>query len=266
MTKISSLFLFWVTILAVFISLTSMSVSTALPGQLFKILFLPVTVYLLYTLLNHWFTRAPALNFQSGWPRLLIYYCFIMSATLVVTSLLAVETMAQLVSTLIFSPLVGYFFALVWPRRSPAPVFAPAYPARTQPAPASAANLDADRRDFLKLIGTAGISIFLYNLFLRRDSNLLFSGSPAPTAPLAIQNAQGEVINPAEKSPTQGYYISQIDDSPVAYFGFINNLGQWFIMRQETDDSYRYSKGDKDFIAAWSNRAKLTYDYFDNVF
>jgi len=266
MTKASSLFLFWVTLLALFITATSVTVSTALPGQIFKILFLPVTIYLVYSVVTHWFSQAPAFNFPSGWKRLVIYYCFIMTTTLVVTSLLAVETVAQMISVLIFSPLVVYFFWLVWPRRNLAHVFTHVSSARTQAAPVPNAHLDADRRDFLKLIGTAGVSIFLYNLLLRRNTNPLFASSTDQTGPLALKNAQGDVINPAEKSPTQGYYISQIDDSPIAYFGFINNLGQWFIMRQDTDNSYRYVRGDKDFTTAWSNRAKLTYDFFHNVF
>lgn len=266
MTKPGSLLLFWVTLLALFISLTSVTVKTALPGQIFQILFIPVTIYLVYTLANHWLTQAPVFNFQAGWKKLLIYYCFIVTAILVAASFLSAQTASQIISAVIFSPLVIYFFWVVRPHRNHVPILTQVFEAQTEPKAPTKTNLDADRRDFLKLIGTAGISIFLYNLFLRRDASPLFGNSSAATGPLAIQNAQGETINPAEKSPTQGYYISQIDDSTIAYFGFINNLGQWFIMRQDADNAYRYTRGDKNFTANWANRTKLPYNFFDNVF
>jgi len=266
MTKSGSLLLFWVTLLAVFISLTSVTVKTALPGQVFQILFIPVTIYLVYTLVNNWTSHTPALNFQSGWMRLLIYYCFIVTATLVVASFLSANTLPQVTASLIFSPLVIYFFLLIFPRRNQIPPLVQIFEQSVKATVRPKTNLDEDRRDFLKLIGTAGVSIFLYNLFLRRDPTSLFGTTTPSSSPLALKNTQGEVINPAEKSPTQGYYISQIDDSTISYFGFINNLGQWFIMRQDTDNAYRYCRGDKDFTSNWTDRAKLTYDYFDNVF
>lgn len=266
MTKSGSLLLFWVTLLAVFISLTSVTVKTALPGQIFQILFIPVTIYLVYTLVNNWTSHTPALNFQGGWMRLLIYYCFIVTTTLVVVSFLSANTLPQWAASSLFSPLVIYFFLLIWPRRSQIPPLVQIFEQPVKAAVHPKKNLDEDRRDFLKLIGTAGVSIFLYNLFLRRNATPLFGTATSPSSPLALKNTQGEVINPAEKSPTQGYYISQIDDSTISYFGFINNLGQWFIMRQDADNAYRYCRGDKDFTTNWAGRAKLTYDYFDNVF
>ncbi len=266
MTKFSTLFLIWVTLLAVFITLTSVSVKTALPGQVFQILFIPVTIYLGYSLANTGLKQAPAFNYQTGWQKPLIYYCFIVTAILVVASFLSVRAWPQLISSITFTPLVVYFLCLVWPRRSQIPSMAHVFPTSTRNIPEPKIDLDTGRRDFLKLIGTAGVSIFLYNLFVRRGPTQLFAGADAVSGPLAIKNVQGNVINPAEKSPTQGYYISQIDDSTIAYFGFINNLGQWFVMRQDADNAYRYVKGDKDFTSNWTNRAKLSYDYFDNVF
>ncbi|MDO8487702.1 MAG: hypothetical protein Q7S31_00110 [bacterium] len=269
MTKMSSLFLFWVTLLAIFISLTSLTTKAALPGQVFQILFLPIPVYLVYTLVSHWSNHASLFDSQSGWRKIIVYYCFIVSLTLVIASFISAKTISQIISSLVFSPLAIYFFWLALPRYQQALPLAQIpkkKAAIVEPVPPVNASLDGERRDFLKLIGTAGVSIFLYNLLFRRDAAPLFGSSSASTTPLALQNAQGEVINPAERSPTQGYYISQIDDSTVSYFGFINNLGQWFIMRQDTDNSYRYTRGDKNFTTNWAKRIKLTYDSFDNVF
>ena len=258
--------LLWITFLALFVSLTSVGVEASLPGKTFQILFIPVTIYLIYTLFRQWLTKTPAFQFQGIWLRILVYYCFIVAETLVAVSFISAHTPPEIISSIIFLPLGIYFFWLIWPRHNRALPLATVPITKPTPTPHAQINLDLDRRDFLKLLGTAGISIFLYNLLFKRNTTPMFlNNTPSPT-PLGLKNAQGEVINPAEKSPTQGYYISQIDDSAISYYGFINHLGQWFIMRQDLDNSYRYIKGDKDFASNWSNRSQLTYDYFDNVF
>jgi hypothetical protein len=117
----------------------------------------------------------------------------------------------------------------------------------------------------LKIIGTAGATAFLYSLFNKNTPVPAFGPAPSPST-VTLKNTAGQDINPAEKSPTHGYYISEIDDSTIAFFGFVNPAGQWFIMRQDADNAYRYTRGDRDFSANWTNRASLTYDYFDNVF
>ncbi|TSC86761.1 MAG: hypothetical protein G01um101416_615 [Microgenomates group bacterium Gr01-1014_16] len=256
--KAASILLFAATLLAIFISINGISANVGPTGRVFQILFLPVTIYLAGLSTNYVLSGASVFGAPSGWAKALRYYCLLISAALVVAGFISAGTPSQFIVSIIFSSLVVYFLISVWPSISVPNAF------ETTKNPE---KVDVDRRDFLKLIGTAGISIFLYNLLFRRDSAPLFSSpTPAPSLPLALKNVEGQVIDPAEKSPTQGYYISQIDESAISYFGFINKTGQWFIMRQDTDNSYRYSRGDKDSAANWANRSKLSYDYFDNVF
>lgn len=49
------------------------------------------------------------------------------------------------------------------------------------------------------------------------------------------------------------------------YYGFLDIDGNWYIFR-DTGDTYRYVKGDSDYSTNWTNRASLTYDYYNNIF
>lgn len=264
MSKLATFFLFFVTALAVLVSANGFLVQTDMYSQIFQILFVPITVYLFVSLASHITLRSPVFGVQTRLGKILILYCLIVSCVFVTAGFLSSESQVDFISTLVYAPLAIYFFVTILPQRNMATI-SPAGP-RSYPQSAPNPKLDESRRDFLKLIGTAGISIFVYNLLFRRDAGSLF-GSFSPTNPLALKNAQGEVINPAEKSPTQGYYISQVDDgTATSYYGFINSLGQWFIMRQDVNNAYRYSRGDRDFESNWNERTKLDYDFFDNVF
>lgn len=270
--KASSLLLFFVTLLAILISINGALTNVGFAGRVVQILFVPVTIYLVSCSMKYAVSGCSVFGAPNGWVRVLRYYCLLVSLMIVAAGFLSAKTPSEYIISIIFSSLVIYFLISVWPGKGFEFYLGPIPKAEVDTfkvkftAAKNTEKVDVNRRDFLKLVGTAGVSIFLYNLLFRRDSAPLFGSSASNTVPLAIKNAQGNVIDPAEKSPTQGYYISQIDDSDISYFGFVNNLGQWFIMRQDTDNSYRYSRGDKDFTANWANRAKLAYDYFDNVF
>ena len=49
------------------------------------------------------------------------------------------------------------------------------------------------------------------------------------------------------------------------YFGYIDKLGNWYIMRL-TDTTSRFTRGDEDYSTGWTNRASLTYWRFDEIF
>lgn len=123
---------------------------------------------------------------------------------------------------------------------------------------------DIDKRVFLKLIGATGVSFFLISIFGRRFESLIFGRTMQPGI---IPLGTGEQAGQAGASPTEGYRISDIDEGPITYYGFINNSGSWLIMREATDgNSFRYSKGTSDFKSNWANRENLKYDYFHNLY
>lgn len=70
------------------------------------------------------------------------------------------------------------------------------------------------------------------------------------------------------QSQMASYLVSDMDDaSNPKYYGFLAKDGSWYIMKNdETAKSFRYVKGDSDFITNWTNRTSLNYDYVNRVF
>lgn len=126
--------------------------------------------------------------------------------------------------------------------------------------------IDQDRRKFIKLIGSAGISVFMMSLFTKKAQAAFFGSVPGPGTVSLKDPETGLQISPAIRTPTDGYKISQIDDSTPAYYGFVNKTAEWFIMREDSGGNYRYTKGSSDFQTNWNSRAALSYSTFDVVF
>lgn len=67
----------------------------------------------------------------------------------------------------------------------------------------------------------------------------------------------------------QGYRVADQEAGATSYFGYVNNKGEWYLMRSVKTDAvtaYRFYKGDGDYATAWAARGDPTYDYFYNVF
>ena len=61
------------------------------------------------------------------------------------------------------------------------------------------------------------------------------------------------------------YKLSDIEEGATyTYIGYLDKDGAWYIMRIESDETFRYVKGDDSYN--WSNRASESYDTFNNVF
>ncbi len=263
MKTAKSIFLLFVTLLSLFVSITGLGAKIDPTSRILQILFLPVTAYLLYVLVGHIFRKTPVFDQKTGFARFIIYYCFIVTLTVVSVGFLASISLPQFLSALIFSPMAIYFLLLVWPKRKQAlPFNKTELKSLLAPAP----RLDVNRRDFLKLIGSAGILAVIMGIFGRRSGISPFLGGGGGYESVTLKDTSGNVINPAENSPTNGYSITQIDDSIPSYFGFVNKNGGWFIMREGEDSAYRYIKGENNFTPNWSNRTRLDYNYFDKVF
>ncbi len=194
------------------------------------------------------------------------------------------QSLAQVTSAVFFFPLAVYFIQLVIPRNRKAitvPQAISLIPVgissgskkgskKTKKAEEPIVlkrkeGLDIDRRMFLKLIGSAGITVFLFSIFTKKAEGAFFGSAPGPGT-LALKDTAGNKIDPAQNYPTDGYKISQIDDSSPAYYGFVEKAGAWFIQKEDSSGNYRYTKGSNSFSTNWTNRATLTYDYFDVIF
>lgn len=187
-------------------------------------------------------------------------------------------TYLQLVLASIFYAAIVYFLLRTFPRNVSfhqlTPVVAAPQPTAmpTAQTPGLTTNnlpvADNNKRDLLKMVGAAGLSFFLFSIFNRRPGGSFFGSAPGlPLGATSIEDTTGKKIDPAKSQPTDGYRISEIDDSVISYYGFINHEGNWFIMKEDADSgSFRYIKGDTDFPGHWTDRQNLVYDYYYKVF
>ncbi len=202
---------------------------------------------------------------------------FVLACLVVGAAFMTATTYTQLTFAILIYPLLMYFALRAFPRRNLLSPFE---------KPAAAANqlslkqaeivgeakdknigiADIDKRAFLKLIGIAGFSLFLFSIFNKKAEGLFFKSIPA-SGSVSLLDTAGQKIDPARSHPTDGYRISEIDDNIIAFHGFTDKSGAWFIMRGDTDTgSFRYSRGTSNFPGNWNNRAKLKYDYYNNTF
>lgn len=204
---------------------------------------------------------------------LLVNFSFVMALGVVVATFITAKTYTQLGVAIILYPLLAFFAYKafensIWRpslKKPQAAMQHTAVSARVEDFKKEGVSVaDIDKRLFLKVIGTTGLSFFLISIFGRRAESLLF-GQNLGTAPASVPSAGKTAA--ATPSPTDGYTISEVDDGIVGYYGFINKDSAWFIMKRDTDNgSFRYTEGTSKFPDNWKNRENLKYDYFHNVF
>ncbi|HCR36224.1 hypothetical protein A2130_03225 [Candidatus Woesebacteria bacterium GWC2_33_12] len=203
--------------------------------------------------------------------KIITLYAFVITSFLTISGILGAKNTPELITAILFSPLAFYFLILILPRKSKVIVnFDPILdiiPDKIKSI--KNPDYDPERRKFLKLIGAAGGSLFLLATFTRKAEASFFGSMPGPGT-VAVKNSSGVQIDPSEKHPTDGYNITEIDDSGVdTYYGYINKDGAWYIQKELSTGAYRYIKGSSDFTNAttgWPNRTNLTYNYFNEVF
>lgn len=199
---------------------------------------------------------------------LLIYLSFAIAVVGLAVVMITSDNYTQLVGALIFYPPLVYFLLKSTHNTNKAPPVVTTDPTtlQTQVSQPQEGVLDGDKREFLKLIGSVGLSLFLYSIFTKR-SEALFFGKSAELSSVTLEDASGNKINPAENQPTDGFQITEIDEGDTFYCGYTNKDGSWYIMKQDLETgSFRYVKGSSGFPQNWTNRATLQYDYFYNVF
>lgn len=125
---------------------------------------------------------------------------------------------------------------------------------------------DSNRRVFLKFIGTSSLTMLIFALFTKKAQAAFFGSIPGPGT-VSIKDSSGATIDPAEKSPTDGYEVAEIDETTAdTYYGFTHTDGSWYITKEDSTGSYRYVRGTTDFSTNWTGRTSLSYDYYNTVF
>jgi len=211
--------------------------------------------------------------------RILIYYSFFICLFLTIVGVFSAKNTSQLLTSFIYLPLIFYFgtrmLHMIKPSSKKVTVKKKSSALQTTvsndqtviiPEEMPMGVADGDKRLFLKLIGSTGVSLLLMALFTKKAQAAFFGSVPGPGV-VAIKDSAGNKIDPAEKNPTDGYEITDIDDSSSpAYYGFVKKTGAWYIMEEDSTGSYRYYKGSSNYSVSWTGRALLSYDYFNSVF
>ena len=195
----------------------------------------------------------------------LLIVCIIGVTAAFITS----KTFTQLaIATILYPPLVYFAFKFFPgnPRKvqikKPTVVIQPVSYSKKE----AVAIADIDKRAFLKLIGGVGLSYFLFSIFTRKVENLIL-GKSMGSGMAVLEDKTGKQIDPAERQPTDGYKISEVDNGETTYYGFIDKDGAWYIMKEDpSTGSFRYARAESNFAGNWAGRERLKYDYFHNVF
>lgn len=266
---LSKILFFYSAIASFFVTVSAALTSKTLGPVIFVFLFLPVAAYFMIE-----FFKQLKGNSAKSTP-ILIYYNFIIVGLMVIFGFISAHSFAQLIVACLFFPLFIYFGLRVFPRRNRAihlpgkavveavPVKAGVLKEDEDIQELKKEGIDIDRRMFLKLIGSAGASVFLFSLFTKKAEAAFFGSVPGPGA-VTIKDTTGAKIDPAVKHPTDGYKISRLDDSSPAYYGFTNKDGGWFVMKEDASGNYTYTVGTTDFGTNWTGRAGLSYgEYFE---
>jgi hypothetical protein len=211
--------------------------------------------------------------------KILTYLGCLVSAALVIWLFVTAKTYIQLAIGVVLYPLFAYLTLQLFPRRAqvaqaaPQAVQAPTYlpsaiPIQEKLDREKVKIVDIDRRTFLKLLGTAGISFFIFSLFGRRVEELIFNRSANINTQVPSTDESQSQIADTDVLASEGFKISEIDDSDlISYYGFTNKQGGWLIMRQDSENnSFRYSKGTENFSKNWNERQELKYDYYYKLF
>lgn len=90
----------------------------------------------------------------------------------------------------------------------------------------------------------------------------MFGGGPSSSGSGGSANT-GAILDSLDH-----YHIADGDEvGTTKYYGFLDKDGNWYIMKNDTTaNNYRYAKGSGSYSTNWTDRAALTYDYYDIIF
>jgi hypothetical protein len=209
------------------------------------------------------------MNKKTDKKKVLLIVIIAIALLLIAVSFVTSTTYTQLaISSLLYPPL-AYFAFKSFPnkgRKKDAQRLVVKVKSESEPRKEPVEIVDIDKRAFLKMIGAAGFSFFIFSLFTRRVESLIFNRTyGAGNNPFGNPSGDRDT-SPTE--PTEGYRVTEISTEEYDYYyGFVNKDGKWYIMREDpTEGSFRYVKGDLNFSNGWKRREKLKYDYYHNVF
>lgn len=236
------------------------------------VIVIPLIIYFYgYMILNSHRIKIPQNYIFWIFVSILLIFNLFSTFLLFTSNIVFAKTFFDIIISLIYLPIPSYFFLTIfdWYKQiiENNKNQSQLVKVEVSPTPPKSKNIDTDRRRFLKILGGTGVSVLLMSLLNPKQAGAAFFGSVPGPGTVSLKDSNGTKINPAEKQPTDGYKISQIDDADYPYYyGYINSTGAWYIMSEDASSNYRYTKGDSNFAVSWALRATLTYGYFDSIF
>jgi hypothetical protein len=243
------------------------------------VIVVPLIVYFWgYLIINSKILKTPENYLFWVFVSILLIFNFLSTSLLLVANIIFSRSFFNVIISVSYLPFPVYFFLTIfdWYKKVQQNNKTEVKITKTEKVTAGVGtpvNIDFDRRRFLKILGGTGVSVFLLSLLNPKQAGAAFFGSVPGPGTVALKNAGGTKINPAEKQATDGYKISKIDDTSsatYAYYGFVNSDGAWYI-QQETltgvnAGNFQYYRGPNNFSSNWGSRGGFTYDDFEDIF
>lgn len=199
------------------------------------------------------------------------YLTFIIATLFVIATFITATNFTQLAIAVLLYPVLMFFAYKMYthkPKPSTEKVLVEEAETETgtkKPAERIVIS-DVDKRVFLKLIGSAGVFLFLFSLFNKKAENMFYKSLPERGRSFFDKKEAGTGAATVAQ-PTDEYGITEIDNGENSYYGYTKLGGAWYIMKVDSEtNSFRYVKGSSNFPKSWKSRDKLKYDYFGNIF
>ena len=213
---------------------------------------------------------------------LLNLICYVLINIIWLMNLLIAKSVTQIILGIIYTPVVFYFGQELINKAKV--LFSKISESKTaksneknsiiKPETVTSTKIsDNERRQFLKMIGSAGLGLITLSLLNPKKAGASFFGSVPGPGTISIKDVDGNKIDPAARHPTDGYKISKLDDTTsdiYSYYGFVDQTGRWYIQRETTSGvntgDFLYCNGPSGFSIAWGDRDIKTYESFDTIF
>lgn len=112
---------------------------------------------------------------------------------------------------------------------------------------------------------TSGTASVVINVAPLTPTSYAWQLNAANLQTTATQGAAGATSWLVTDDPFAKYKCSDMEEAATSYYGFIDAGGNWFIM-QVTSTAIRFIKGTSGYTTNWTNRAGLSYGYYDVIF
>ncbi len=221
-----------------------------------------VITLLLIILINYPFSLLTWKRFRK-YKTILFIVGFLTSAIILTSEAIAIKTLKDFAFTLMFFPVFLNFFYI-----SVHGLYEWAKKTHRRNQNVSTLTLitvkeeaveNDNRRRFIKILAGAGVGMIMLYILNPKKAGAAFFGSVPGPGVVALKDSGGFKIDPAIKSPTDSFGVTNISDSGdyPHYYGFEHyNGSEWYIIKEATGGTFTYASKlnntGVDYSTAWS--------------